>query len=148
MVNIEKTLKDFPLVTLKEGETLLTQGEKTDSLYFLLKGDVLIIRDDMEIASSSEKGSVYGEMSLMLGNAHSATVKCLKDSQFYQLENPLNFLTSHPEVILHIAQILSQRLYNVNSYLIDIKHQFDNETHMKIVDDTLRILQGQDSPLT
>jgi CRP/FNR family transcriptional regulator, cyclic AMP receptor protein len=148
MVNIEKTLKDFPLITLREGETLLTQGEKTDSLYFLLKGDVLIIRDDMEIASSSEKGSVYGEMSLMLGNAHSATVKCLKDSQFYQIENPLNFLTSHTEVILHIAQILSQRLYNVNSYLIDIKHQFDNEAHMKIVDDTLRILQGQDSPHT
>ncbi|MCK5396193.1 MAG: cyclic nucleotide-binding domain-containing protein, partial [Gammaproteobacteria bacterium] len=141
-------LKDFPLITLKKGETLLTQGEKTDSLYFLLKGDVLIIRDDIEIASSSEKGSVYGEMSLMLGNAHSATVKCLKDSQFYQIENPLNFLTSHPEVILHIAQILSQRLYNVNSYLIDIKHQFDNEVQMKIVDDTLRILQGQDSSLT
>jgi CRP-like cAMP-binding protein len=148
MVNIEKTLKDFPLITLGEGENLLTQGEKTDSLYFLLKGDVSIIRDNVEIASSSEKGSVYGEMSLMLGNAHSATVKCLKDSQFYQIENPLNFLTSHSEVILHIAQILSQRLYNVNSYLIDIKHQFDNEVHMKIVDDTLRILQGQDSPHT
>lgn len=101
MVNIEKTLKDFPLVTLKEGEKLLTQGEKTDSLYFLLKGNVSIIKDDTEIASSSEKGSVYGEMSLMLGNAHSAIVKCLKDSQFYQIENPLNFLKSHPDVILH-----------------------------------------------
>jgi len=143
MDNIEKILKDFPLVTLKEGENLLTQGEKTNSLYFLLEGGVSILRDDIEIATSSEKGSVYGEMSIMLGNAHSATVKCLKDSQFFQIENPLNFLESHPEVIWHITQILSGRLYNVNNYLIEIKHQFDSELHMNIVDDTLRILQGQ-----
>jgi len=143
MDDIEKILKDFPLVTLQEGQNLLTQGEKTDSLYFLLDGGVSILRDDIEIATSSEKGSVYGEMSIMLGNAHSATVKCLKDSQFYQIENPLNFLETHPEVIWHITQILSGRLYNVNNYLIEIKHQFDNELHMNIVDDTLRILQGQ-----
>jgi len=143
MDDIEKILKDFPLVTLKEGQNLLTQGEKTDSLYFLLDGGVSILRDDIEIATSSEKGSVYGEMSIMLGNAHSATVKCLKDSQFFKIENPLNFLESHPEVIWHITQILSGRLYNVNNYLIEIKHQFDNELHMNIVDDTLRILQGQ-----
>jgi len=143
MDDIEIIFKDFPIITLKEGKNLLTQGEKTDSLYFLLEGGVSILRDDIEIATSSEKGSVYGEMSIMLGNAHSATVKCLKDSQFYQIENPLNFLESHPEVIWHITQILSGRLYNVNNYLIEIKHQFDNELHMNIVDDTLRILQGQ-----
>lgn len=143
MDDIEKILKDFPLVTLEKGQNLLTQGEKTNSLYFLLEGGVSILRDDIEIATSSEKGSVYGEMSIMLGNAHSATVKCLKDSQFFQIENPLNFLESHPEVIWHITQILSGRLYNVNNYLIEIKHKFDNELHMNIVDDTLRILQGQ-----
>lgn len=143
MDDIEKILKDFPLVTLEKGQNLLTQGKKTNSLYFLLDGGVSILRDDIEIATSSEKGSVYGEMSIMLGNAHSATVKCLKDSQFFQIENPLNFLESHPEVIWHITQILSGRLYNVNNYLIEIRHQFDNELHMNIVDDTLRILQGQ-----
>ncbi len=143
MDDIEKILKDFPLVTLEKGQNLLTQGEKTNSLYFLLEGGVSILRDDIEIATASEKGSVYGEMSIMLGNAHSATVKCLKDSQFFQIENPLDFLESHPEVIWHITQILSGRLYNVNNYLIEIKHQFDNELHMNIVDDTLRILQGQ-----
>lgn len=143
MFDIEKLLKDFPLITLKENKILLNQGEKTDSLYFLIKGNVSIIRDGIEIASSSEKGSMYGEMSIMLDNEHSATVKCLAESQFYQLEHPLNFLKSHPEVIWHIAQILSHRLYNVNSYLTDIKHQYDNDAHMKIVDDTLRMLQEQ-----
>lgn len=143
MLDLEQILKDFPIITLKQGDNLLVQGERTDSLYFLLKGDLSIIRDDIEIASSSEKGSAYGEMSIMLDNEHSATVKCLQDSQFYQLEHPLNFLKTHPEVIWHITQILSRRLYNVNSYLIDIKHKFDNDLHMKIVDDTLRMLQEQ-----
>jgi CRP-like cAMP-binding protein len=143
MVDIEEIFKDFPVVLLKAGDDLLVQGEKTDSLYFLLKGSISIIRDNIEIASSSEEGSVYGEMSIMLDIEHSATVRCTEDSRFYELEHPLNFLKSHPEVIWHITQILSRRLYNVNNYLIDIKHQFDNDMHMNIVDETLRMLQGQ-----
>ena len=114
MIDIEVSLKDFPLITIKKGENLLTQGEKTDSVYFLEDGDVRISNDNYELSITSAKGAVFGEMSIMLGNEHSATVQCLRDSTFYHIENPKKYLKSHPDVIWHIVEILSLRLYNLN----------------------------------
>ena len=39
-MDIEASLKAFPLISLSSGEYLLTQEEKTDSIYFLLEGPV------------------------------------------------------------------------------------------------------------
>ena len=144
MIDIETTLKQFPVISRKKGENLITQGQSTDSVYFLIEGDISIIKDDVEIALTSQKGSVFGEMSILLGSEHSATVYCVQDSTFYQIEHPRNFLSTHPEVIWHISQILSLRLSNLNRYLVDIKHQYDDHVHKTMVSRTLRILAGQE----
>ena len=64
MMDIEASLKAFPLISLTAGEYLLTQGEKTDSIYFLLEGSVKVTRDGYEVAVVSDKGAVFGERSI------------------------------------------------------------------------------------
>ena len=121
MHDIEDSLKQFPIVLFNAGDILLEQGTKTNRLYFLLEGEVSVIKDGFEVAHRSSKGSVYGEMSLMLDNAPSATVKCVSESKFYCVENPLKYLESNPDVIWHIVKILSKRLSNLNEYIVEVE---------------------------
>ena len=103
MISIEENLKAFPLMSLNAGEYLLTQEEKTDSIYFLLEGTVKITKDGYEVAVVSDKGAVFGEMSILLNSKHSASVQCLEDSKFYHIEHPKKYLEDHPNVIWHFV---------------------------------------------
>ena len=67
MMDIEANLKAFPLISLTAGEYLLTQGEKTDSIYFLLEGPLKVTRDGYEVVVVSDKGAVFGERSISAG---------------------------------------------------------------------------------
>lgn len=140
MNDIEANLKEFPLISLSSGEFLLTQGEKTDCLYFLHEGAVKILKDNYEVAIRSDKGAVLGEMSIMLDTEHSASVQCIQDSTFYCIEHPREYLENHPDVIWNIAQILSLRLFNLTQYLVDVKSQYEGHDHLNMVDDVLETL--------
>ena len=143
MINIEESLKGFPLISMATGETLLVQGETTDKVYFLLEGTVKVIKDGCEIAVVSDKGAVFGEMAIMLERAHSASVQCVEDSKFIQIENAKHYLQDHPKLIWHIAQILCLRLFNLNNYLVDIKGQYEGHDHLNMVDEVLETLLTQ-----
>jgi CRP-like cAMP-binding protein len=143
MINIKESLKEFPLISLAAGETLLLQGEATDSVFFMLEGTVKIIKDNCEIAIISDEGAVFGEMAIMLEREHSASVQCIKDSKFFQIERPRQYLEKRPEVIWHIAQILCLRLFNLSNYLVDVKGQYEGHDHLKMVDDVLETLLAQ-----
>lgn len=143
MIALEENLKEFPLVSLAAGEFLLTQGEKTDCMYFLVQGAVKISKDGYDVAVVSDEGAVFGEMSIMLESEHSASVECLEDSKFYCIEHPKKYLEDHPKVIWHIAQILSLRLFNLNQYLVDVKRQYEGHDHLQMVDDVLDTLLNQ-----
>jgi hypothetical protein len=143
MIDIEASLNAFPLISLSAGEYLLTQEEKTDSIYFLLEGSVKVTKDGYEVAVISDKGAVFGEMSILLDNKHSASVQCLEDSKFYHIEHPGKYLENHPKVIWHIAQILGLRLFNLNQYLVDVKSQYEGHDHLHMVDDVLETLLNQ-----
>jgi len=143
MIASEEDLKDFPLVSLAAGELLLTQGEKTDCIYFMLQGTVKIIKDDCEVATVSDEGTVFGELSILLEKEHSASVECLEDSKFYCIKNPGKYLENHPKVIWHIAQILSLRIFILNQYLVDLTLKNEGEDHLQMVEDVLGVLLNQ-----
>ncbi|WP_428353865.1 Crp/Fnr family transcriptional regulator [Methyloprofundus sp.] len=140
MNDIEASLQEFPLISLSSGEFLLTQGEKTDCLYFLHKGAVKILKDGYEVAKRTDNGAVLGEMSIMLDIEHSVSVQCVQDSKFYCIEQPRKFLEKHPNVIWNIAQILSLRLYNLTQYLVDVKSQYEGHDPLNVVDEVLEAL--------
>ena len=143
MIEIEKSLKEFPLISLTAGEYLLKESEKTDSIYFLLEGSVKVTKDGYDVAVVSDKGAVFGEMSILLDNDHSASVQCVEDSKFYHIAHPRKYLEDHPRVIWHIAQILGLRLFNLNQYLVDVRSQYEGHDHLNMVDEVLETLLNQ-----
>ena len=143
MIDIETDLKPFPVVSLTAGQYLMSQGEMTDSIYFLLEGVVRVTKDGYDVAVITDKGAVFGEMSILLDYQHTASVQCLEDSSFYHIEHPKKYLEEHPRLIWHIAQILGMRLFNLNQYLVDVKRQYEGHDHLHMVDEVLETLLNQ-----
>ena len=110
--------QDFPA-----GETLIHEGLTLGKLFVLAEGQVEVIRRDMQVTHVDEPGSVFGEMSVLLDQPYSATVKALSAIKVYVIDDAYKFLESKPEVSIHIATLLARRLYYTTAYLVDLQQQ-------------------------
>lgn len=122
------------------GEVVMEQDAPAGPLLVLIEGEVEILRDEVRVAKTAQPGAVFGEMSVLLGSAHTATVKALKPSQFAVIENPRQFLASSPDASFHVATLLAKRLDALNKYLVDVKRQYDGHDHLGMVDEVLETL--------
>ena len=122
------------------GEVIIEQGGRTNLLWFLVEGAVEVVKDGVRVATATQPGAVFGELSALLGGNHTATVRALKPCVFHVVENPRAFLESSPLVCLHICVLVARRLDAVNQYLLDVKQQFVGDQHFGMVDEVLETL--------
>ena len=126
------------------GYTILSEGSTTNSLCVLLEGVLEVHRNEVTVALITERGAILGEMSILLGEPHTASVRSLAPSRLYLIENAHEFLMSRPRLLFPIARLLARRLQDSTSYLVDLKRQFDDQTnHISMVDDVLATLSFQ-----
>lgn len=132
------------------GAVLLVEGEMTGTLYVLISGEVEIVKGEYQVHVTAEPGAVFGEISALLGIAHTATVRTLGPCRLHVVEDAGVFLQSHPEIAFFLSRLLAQRLYSVTSYLADLKAQFeDRKDHLGMVDEVLEaLMHHQDEEFT
>ncbi len=130
----------LPVRTFAQGLPVIEQGAACGEMLILLEGEVEVLRDDVRVAKAAEPGAVFGEMSVLLNTPYTATVRTLKPSRFAVVVNPKEFLASSPEASLHVARLLAKRIDALNSYLIDVKRQYEGHDHLGMVDDVLETL--------
>jgi CRP-like cAMP-binding protein len=96
------------LVTCQAGETLLEAGSTTGRLLILRRGAVTI--EGMAIAEVSEPGAIFGELSALLNQPHTADVRALESSEFHVGRAEL--LEQDPVILscVHSASILEIKL--------------------------------------
>ena len=140
MIKILELSAELPVRTFEPGSPVIEQGAACGELLILLEGEVEVLRDDVRVAKASEPGAVFGEMSVLLNTPYTATVRTLKPSRFAVVANPKEFLESSPEASLHVARLLAKRIDALNSYLIDVKRQYEGHDHLGMVDDVLGTL--------
>ena len=130
------------------GEIILREGTADGLLFVLDQGVVEIVKRDIQISTIAEPGSVFGEMSALLGVPHTSTVRALCDATFYVADDPMGFLQDKPAIALEVAKLLSRRLQLVTDYLADVKEQFsDRSDHLGMVDEVLdALVHHQDPP--
>lgn len=121
-------------------ELVMEQDSPAGPLLVLIEGEAEILRDNIRVAKTAQPGAVFGEMSVLLGCAHTATVRALKPSRFAIIENPREFLSSSAEASLHVAGLLAKRLDTLNKYLVDVKRQYEGHDHLGMVDEVLETL--------
>ena len=72
-------------VTVKEGDSIIAQGDVGDYFYIIESGKFSILVDD-EPVSELESGRSFGELALMFGAPRAATVRAVSDSVVYALD--------------------------------------------------------------
>ena len=117
---------------------MIHEGGKTGHLFVLLQGKLEVIKGDSIVAVLTEPGAMLGEMSVLLDQPHTATVRAASDSIVYEIDDAASFLRDQPEVSLLIARLLAQRLNVATTYLADLMHQYAGHgTHLSMVSELL-----------
>jgi CRP/FNR family transcriptional regulator, cyclic AMP receptor protein len=125
-VNIQNSaafefLAVLPLATYRAGETVLKAGSKTGRLLFLKRGEVAVFKDSIEIVRVNEPGAVFGEISALLDQPHSADVRALTDSEFHVADAAQ--LRKDPIALFYVAKILARRLVTADEGFVEMKKE-------------------------
>src|SRR5262245_32915984 len=133
-------VKDHEAKEFSAGEIVIEQGQRCGFMLVLIEGQVEIVRDDVTVAKASQAGTIFGEMSVLLGGPHTATVRAKSPSKFAVIENPRQFLERSSEASMYVAELLANRLDALTKYLVDVKRQYEGHDHIGMVDDVLESL--------
>jgi CRP/FNR family cyclic AMP-dependent transcriptional regulator len=121
------------------GETILHEGTRTARLYILIDGRVEVMRGDVVVASIADPGAMFGEMSVLLEQNHSAGVRAVTDTTIYEIDDAAQFMRDNPDVTLEVAKLLARRLYLATTYLADVRRQYaGHDNHLAMVGDLLQ----------
>ena len=99
---------------IRRGATLFQEGDPGDSLYVVLSGRLEISVDNGEqarVIGHVARGDVVGEMSVLTGEARSATAVALRNSVLVRFSvDAFQYLTRrHPQILLFISRAVIQR---------------------------------------
>jgi CRP/FNR family cyclic AMP-dependent transcriptional regulator len=110
----------LPVRTFEPGTILLSEGRKSGLLYVLIDGEVEILKGDFQLNSVSDAGAIFGEMSILLGTPHTATVRTRTPCRVHVIEDGDGFLQSNKEFAYDLSKLLAQRLHAVTTYLVNL----------------------------
>src|ERR1700686_4376957 len=99
----QSKLAALPLASYGAGETVFAEGTKTGRLLILKSGAVSIVKSGTEIAKVAEPGAVFGELSALLDQPHTANVRTLETSEFHVADAA--HLLQDPTALLYITTI-------------------------------------------
>jgi CRP/FNR family transcriptional regulator, cyclic AMP receptor protein len=137
----QKMLATLPVATYQAGETVFAAGSRTGRLLILRKGAVVIVKEDVEIAKVAEPGAVFGELSVLLDQPHTADVRTLETSQFLVADAAI-LLAQDPIAALYVATVLARRLDGANQVFIELKNQLKAGQPRSVVAKTVEKMEG------
>ena len=123
MASVLALTKSQPQRSLAPGEALITEGESGGELYVLEQGRLTVSRDGITIATIADPGALIGEMSVLLGVDHSATVTAEAASTVRVIEDAVSFLERTPLMALHVATLACERLDRTSAVLVELRKE-------------------------
>jgi CRP/FNR family transcriptional regulator, cyclic AMP receptor protein len=136
----EKRLAMLPLARYEAGETVFAEGTKTGRLLILKSGAVSIFKGDIEFAQVAEPGAVFGELSALLDEPHSADVRALETSEFHLAD--ATTLLQDPVALLYVTMVLARRIDTANQGLLQLKIMLQAGEPPGLIDATLDKIEG------
>lgn len=126
---IMKILNISSIKKIKEQENIYSIGEKSDSMFIILKGKISIMfNNGLELLSIAPAGTV-GEMGLFTGEKRSAsvltvtecTVLFLSQKELFELFNADSTLAN--KVLLNVIRDMSRKMRKDNSQLEELLYR-------------------------
>jgi CRP-like cAMP-binding protein len=84
---------------------------------------------------------VFGELSILLDQPHTADVRALGTSQFH-VADATTLLAQNPIAVFYVATVMAHRLDAANHALIQLKHQLQTGEPHSVVAKTVSKMEG------
>lgn len=113
-------------VPLDRGERLFSEGDDGDKLYIILEGKIKLTKaapDGREnLLSVHGPGEMFGELSLFDPIPRTSSATAVTSARLAGLahDDLRTWLSSRPEVAMHMLQALAQRLRRINDVKADL----------------------------
>jgi len=118
---LERLAPDLAWMALPGGQTLFKAGEAASGLYIVTSGALGVIVNTVDqgqqLVAEIHAGETIGEMSLLTGQTHSATVIALRHSEFYHMPRSVfdRLVDDEPQFLRWMAKELVLRLQRTSS---------------------------------
>jgi CRP-like cAMP-binding protein len=141
----KKSLESLPVSTFEPGETVLVSGSTTGQLFILRQGVVEVVRDGLQIATVSDPGAIFGELSIILDKPHTADVRALERSEFH-VANASSLLSENVTALVYVSAILARRLDTANEVIIEARREVESGKRPGVITKALDKLEKLLSP--
>jgi CRP/FNR family transcriptional regulator, cyclic AMP receptor protein len=136
----------LPDVHVPAGHVVINEGGTPGGIWVLVSGALEVSKSDVPITTLTHPGAMVGEMSLLLGIDHSATVTATQPSVVRHAADGDGFLKSDPVIATLVAIGLAERLRFVTTYLADLKNQYRDIPGLSMLSDVLTGLEQRQAP--
>ncbi len=113
---VPKVFTDQEEVVFQDGDIVFTQGEKSSYLYYIAAGQFEIIANGKRVSILTPEDIFLGEMSFLLDNRRSATVKSMGRGVLINISKEafINAIKERPHYGIFLARLLAQRLVKLH----------------------------------
>lgn len=103
------------------GATIIRQGDNENTLYVLEKGSVEVVKDGVVLNVLMFPGTIFGELSAILGKPRTSSVKARTATTVTKYEgfDLQSFVREHPDTTAKILETLANRLEHTTQKLTD-----------------------------
>ncbi|MDR0403508.1 MAG: cyclic nucleotide-binding domain-containing protein [Treponema sp.] len=104
------------IVRVKPGDTVIQEGDPSDSLYYIASGNYGVFHNGQQVGTLSPQDIFMGEMSFLLNERRSATVKATTQGKLILLarESFINVIREYPYYGIFLSKLLAKRLVRSN----------------------------------
>ena|SRR5215470_16842049 len=108
--------QDTDTVQLAPGDFLFHEGDKRDSMYVLLEGEMDILLGNY-VAETAEEGALIGEMALIDDSPRAGNAVAKSPCRLATIDKRrFHFLVQqHPQFATHVMKELADRLRHMNA---------------------------------
>ena len=129
-----------------EGDIVLKDGELGKGFCILESGALEVVREGKILSDIDQPGSIFGELSEILGLKRDSVIKAKSASKVRHVEESIEDIVSkNPKVSVKLIRTLGRRLYRMNQ--LATKEMSANESHSPATtESTVKILVVDDKP--
>ncbi|MCH2176423.1 MAG: Crp/Fnr family transcriptional regulator [Lentisphaeria bacterium] len=108
---------NVPLVEVPADSYFLEQGQSGGTVYVLKQGIVSVIVDKNEIGQNANHGELFGEISTLLNEPVSASIRTVTDCHLYRINDFQKFVSFNSELSLLFLKFMASRIDSVSKQL-------------------------------
>jgi anti-sigma regulatory factor (Ser/Thr protein kinase) len=106
-----------PPVVFQKGQIVFTEGEESTHIYYVLSGRFSVFHKSKNIAHITPADIFIGEMSFLLNNKRSATVRAEKEGKLIKISKKtfISVIKKYPHYGVFLSRLIARKLARTNT---------------------------------